>query len=43
MRLGHFFNTDPQSWINLQSHYDVVMAEDALDMSSIKTIDEIRA
>ncbi len=43
VRLGRFFDTDPQSWINLQSHYDVVMAEDALDISSIKTIDEIRA
>ena len=42
VRLGHFFDTDPQSWINLQSHYDVVMAEAALDMSSIKTVDEIR-
>ncbi len=42
VRLGRFFDTDPQSWINLQSHYDVVMAEDALDISSIKTIDEIR-
>ena len=42
VRLGHFFDTDPQNWINLQSHYDVVMAEEALDMSSIKTINEIR-
>ena len=42
VRLGHFFDTDPQSWINLQSHYDVVMAEASLDMSSIKTVDEIR-
>ena len=42
VRLGHFFDTDPQTWINLQSHYDVVIAEDELDMSSIKTINEIR-
>ncbi len=42
VRLGCFFDTDPQSWINLQSHYDVVMVEDTLDISSIKTIDEIR-
>jgi addiction module HigA family antidote len=43
VRLGRFFDTDPQSWINLQSYYDVVMAEAVLDISSIKTIDEIRA
>lgn len=43
VRLGKFFDTDPQIWINLQSHYDVVMAEATLDMSSVKTIDEIRA
>ena len=42
VRLGRFFKTDPQSWINLQSHYDVVMAENALDISSIKTLEEIR-
>lgn len=42
VRLGKFFGTDAQSWINLQSHYDVVMAESELDITSIKTIDEIR-
>ena len=42
VRLGWFFDTDPQSWINLQSHYDIVMAEVALDKATIKTIDEIR-
>lgn len=41
VRLGKFFGTDAQSWINLQSHYDVVMAESALDLSSIKTVDQI--
>ncbi len=43
VRLGKFFGTDPQSWINLQSHYDVVMAESTLDISTIQTADEIRA
>ena len=43
VRLGKFFDTDPQSWINLQSYYDVIMAEASLDLSTIKTIDEIRA
>jgi addiction module HigA family antidote len=42
VRLGRFFDTDPQSWINMQSYYDVVLAESTLDTSSIKTIDEIR-
>ena len=43
VRLGRFFNTDPQNWINLQSHYDVVMAENLVDFSSIKTLEEIKA
>ncbi len=41
VRLGHFFGTDAESWINLQSHYDVVMAEDSVDISSIRTFEEI--
>ena len=43
VRLGRFFGTDAQSWINLQSHYDVVMAEHTVDISSIKTFEEIHA
>ena len=43
VRLGRFFNADPQNWINLQSHYDVVMAENTVDFSSIKTLEEIKA
>lgn len=23
LRLGRYFDTDPQSWMNLQSHYDI--------------------
>lgn len=42
IRLGRFFDTDPESWMNLQSHYDVVLAEGRLDVSCIKTLDEIR-
>ena len=26
LRLGAFFGTDAQSWLNLQSHYDMEMA-----------------
>ncbi len=43
VRLGRFFGTDPQSWINLQSHYDVVMAENTVDLSSIRTFEQIHA
>lgn len=27
LRLAHFFGTDPQFWMNLQSHYDLRVAE----------------
>ena len=30
LRLARFFGTDPQSWMNLQSHYDLVIAEQSL-------------
>ena len=29
LRLARFFGTDAQSWLNLQSHYDIRCAEDA--------------
>src|SRR5438094_10275041 len=29
LRLARFFSTDPQSWLNLQTHYDLQCAEDA--------------
>src|SRR5688572_32693081 len=29
LRLARFFGTDAQSWLNLQSHYDLQCAEDA--------------
>ena len=29
LRLARFFGTDVQSWMNLQSHYDLQRAEDA--------------
>jgi antitoxin HigA-1 len=29
LRLARFFGTDVQSWMNLQSHYDLQCAEDA--------------
>ena len=29
LRLARFFRTDAQSWMNLQTHYDIQCAEDA--------------
>ena len=29
LRLARFFKTDVQSWLNLQTHYDLQCAEDA--------------
>lgn len=30
LRLGRFFNMEAQFWLNLQTHYDMEMAMDAL-------------
>ena len=30
IRLARFFDTDPQSWLNLQSRYDLEIAEESL-------------
>ena len=29
LRLGHWFGMDPQFWLNLQSQYDLVRADEA--------------
>ncbi len=29
LRLARYFGTDPQSWLNLQTHYDLRVAERA--------------
>ena len=29
LRLARFFGTDAQSWLNLQSHYDIQCAQDS--------------
>jgi len=31
IRLGHYFNMEAQFWLNLQSHYDMEVAMDALE------------
>ena len=28
LRIGHWFGTDPQFWLNLQSQYDLVRADE---------------
>jgi antitoxin HigA-1 len=30
LRLARFFKTDAQSWMNLQTHYDLLIAEEIL-------------
>jgi addiction module HigA family antidote len=37
LRLARYFGTDAQSWLNLQTHYDLQCAEDAAG-ASIKRI-----
>ena len=27
LRFGHWFNVEPQFWLNLQSHFDLVLAD----------------
>ena len=27
LRFGHWFGVDPQFWLNLQAHYDLVLAD----------------
>src|SRR6266516_7589419 len=42
LRLARFLGTDAQSWLNLQSHYDIQCAEDAAGQA-IKRIRPLRA
>ncbi len=45
LRLGKFFGTDPRSWLNLQRHYDLVMAETAPKntLSRVRTLKDLKA
>ena len=40
LRLAQYFNTDAQSWMNLQHHYELEVAEQAVgkELSSIQPI-----
>lgn len=38
VRLGAFFGTDPQSWMNLQTHYDTKIAKEKIGAQKIEAI-----
>ena len=38
IRLGRYFDTSPDFWMNLQTAYDLTVAEDAADRSAIQAI-----
>ncbi|KWO62572.1 HigA family addiction module antitoxin [Burkholderia territorii] len=38
VRLGAFFGTDPQSWMNLQTHYDTEIAREKIGEAKLEAI-----
>ena len=42
LRLGRFFGINPQFWLNLQSHYDLEKAEDAIG-SKLRQVSPLKA
>ncbi|MDN7754079.1 HigA family addiction module antitoxin [Burkholderia gladioli] len=40
VRLGAYFNVDPQSWMNLQTHYDTEMAKERIGGDALREIRE---
>jgi len=42
LRLGHFFSTSPQFWLNLQTFYDLRVAEQKTG-AAIKTLPTLNA
>ncbi len=43
VRPGLFFNTSPEFWMNLQSHYDIEVARDAIPPQEAASIASRRA
>jgi len=45
IRLGYFFGTDAQSWLNLQSRYDLLTAEESGGSSyrNITTFEQLQS
>lgn len=41
MRLGRCFGTTAQFWLNLQDHYDLVIAERSAYLGSIEPLVEV--
>ena len=42
MRLGKYFGTSPQMWMNLQSRYELQVAEDALSDRIEKEVEPLQ-
>lgn len=38
VRLGAYFGTDPQSWMNLQTHFDTEMAKEKIGEDKLAAI-----
>lgn len=38
LRLGRYFGQNPRYWMNLQSHYDMDVAEDALSEQVVREV-----
>ncbi len=43
LRLARFFGTDPESWMNLQAHYDLELANEKLSEKIIKDVHPFEA
>jgi antitoxin HigA-1 len=42
VRLGRALNTTPEFWLNLQSHYDLELANAEVDVDAIEPLGELR-
>ena len=38
LRLGRYFGNTPKFWLNLQDHYDLLTAEEAVDLDAIEPL-----
>lgn len=43
IRLGRFFGTDPRFWLNLQTAYDLSVAQQEHDYSAVQANDAVAA
>jgi len=42
LRLGRYFSQDPRYWINLQSRYDMDIAEEALENKIVREVHPLK-